>query len=104
MAPAISPSEQRVLAQVLAGPASWRYPGDVKSRSKDGVLPGGQDFLAKCGTVAVGERPVETRSESQRGRKRRRTQVPAYAVRPVAVVEGYEVLRRDRCEVVQRDG
>jgi hypothetical protein len=66
-------------------------------------FPGGQDFLAKCGTVAVGECTVEIGSERQCGRKRRRTQVPADTVRSVAVVEGYKVLRADRCEVVQRD-
>ena len=102
MAPAISPASSGS-SPGSRRPCLLRYPGDVESRSEDGVLPGDQDFLAKCRTVAVGECTVETGSERQRGRKRRRTQVPAYAVRPVAVVEGYKVLRRDRYEVVQRD-
>src|SRR5215211_7160025 len=81
-----------------------RYACDVQGRRQDRILAGCQDLPAERGTVSAREFPIEARRECQGGWKGRRTLVAAYAVRPVAVVEGHEVLRSDRREVVQRDG
>ena len=81
-----------------------RHACDVHGWRKDRILASGEDLPAEGGTVAVRELPVEAGSECEGGRERRRTLVPAYAIRSVAVVEGYEVLRGDRSEVMQGDG
>ena len=81
-----------------------RHACDVQCRRKDRILASGEDLPAEGSTVAARELLIEAGSECQGGREGRRTLVPAYAVRPVAVVEGYEVDRGDRCEVMQRDG
>jgi hypothetical protein len=71
------------------------HPRNVQAGGQDRILARCKDLPTERRAVAEGEITIKTCSQRQRGRKCRRTLVSAYAVRAVAVVEGYEVLCRD---------
>jgi hypothetical protein len=95
--------EYWVLAEAFTCPTALRHSRNVQARRQERILASGEDLPAERGTVTVCQFLIEARRDCQAGREGRRTLVPAYRVRSVAVVEGYKVLRADRCEVVQRD-
>lgn len=75
----------------------------VHGRRQERILASGDYLPAEGSTVAACQLLIEAPRECQGGRERRCTLVPPYAVGSVAVVEEYEVLCSNRCEVVQRD-